>query len=167
MYLIYFYSNETDDIIPKMVIDNLEDVRRNIMKIIYDIIVFEEGKKKADEMIIFNNNEKILFDGLDNGIYIKVNNNRYNIFKKTSKYITQNGWFSSYNTTIYDNALLGYLSFLSIPDKDCINQQTTNIENKINIPRPSLIINKPIINKSTISYQDVIFELKNKVKLVK
>ena len=84
MYLIYFYSHISDEIIPKDVINDFSNIENNIIKIIKDIIIFEEGKKKADLLSIFKNDEKILFDGLDDGIYIQQKGNKY--------YFKQNRW---------------------------------------------------------------------------
>jgi hypothetical protein len=172
MYLIYFYSAINDEIIPKVTVDNTEDIKKTILKTIYDIIVFEEGKRKAEQMIIFDDQEKILFEGLDDGIYVSITNNRYNIFKKKRKFVIKNGWFTTYKDAIYDNINLGYFSFLSIPGKtqESIISQP-NLSNFIPIAPPPIVIktiknndNKKVIT-NTNTFEDVIFELKNKFNM--
>jgi hypothetical protein len=157
-----------DEIIPKLTVDNTQDIKKNILKTIYDIILFEEGQRKADQMIIFNDQEKILFEGLDDGIYVSITNNRYNIFKKKQKYITKNGWFSTYNEAIYDNINLGYFSFLSIPGKtqETIISQSSILPNLVPIAPPPIVIKTIKNNKNiTNTFEDVIYELKNKFNM--
>jgi hypothetical protein len=164
MYLIYFYSAINDEIIPKVTVDNTQNIKKTILNSIYDIIVFEEGKRRADEMIVFENNEKILFDGLDEGIYVSITDNRYNIFKKKNKSITRNGWFSTYNESICDNINLGYFSFLSIPNKNQLSIISQPIlSTLVPIAPPPIMIKDNNSNKmKVVSFEDVICELKNK-----
>jgi|688.fasta_scaffold75620_2 hypothetical protein len=162
MYLIYFYSHISDEIIPKDVINDFSNIENNIIKIIKDIIIFEEGKKKADLLSIFKNDEKILFDGLDDGIYIQQKGNKYYFNKKMTKTILNNSWFLSSQSTISDNIILGYVSYFEIPliynKIECKNEINTminkNLENKIKD-----------VKMDDVSFDGVISELKRKFKV--
>jgi len=162
MYLIYFYSYISDEIISKEFINNFSNIEDKIIKIIKDIIIFEEGKKKADLLSIFKNDEKILFDGLDDGIYIQQKGNKYILNKKITKTVLNNGWFLSSQSMICDNIILGYVSYLEVPF----------INNKIECKNEiSTIINKSVVNNNKdvkideVSFDGVINELKKKFKV--
>jgi len=161
MYLIYFYSNVSDEIIPKIVVNDYSTIEDTIIKIIKEIIIFEEGKKRSDLLSIFKNDEKILFDGLDDGIYIQQKGNKYIFNKKITKAVLNNGWFSSSHSLISENNILGYVSYLEIP---CI-------ENKIKMKNiEPLKVNKSVESDNKIEnmnsgFDGVINELKKKFKL--
>jgi hypothetical protein len=174
MYLIYFYSYISDEIIPKIVVTSNHEITKTINSVIYDIIVFEEGKKKADMLYIFKDDEKVLFDGLDDGIYIQQMGNKYMLNKKIIKRTFYNGWFSKINQIEYDYIKIGYISFLKMPTiitqydstkidkKDNINEYGT--ENMSFLKMPSKKIDSDN-NEYGNGYNGVISELKSKFKL--
>ena len=171
MYLIYFYSHISNEIIPKLVVMSTNEIDNTINKIIYDIIVFEEGKKKADMLYIFKEDEKVLFDGLDDGIYVKKSCNKYLLNKKMTKHTLYNGWFSSVNQVEYENSEIGYVSFLQIPilnkpDVLDIPKNDTSISNRGIKDQQQIIDNKVHTNmNSDDGFDSVISELKKKFKL--
>jgi hypothetical protein len=159
MYLIYFYSYISDEIIPKEFINNFSNIEDKIIKIIKDIIIFEEGKKKADLLSIFKNDEKILFDGLDDGIYIQQRGNKYILNKKITKTVLNNGWFLSSQSLINENIIIGYVSYLEVP---FINN---NIECKNQIIKKNVENDNKDVKIDEVSFDGVINELKKKFKV--
>jgi hypothetical protein len=164
MYLIYFYSNITDELIPKNIIYNDDEIEKSILNIIRDIIIFEEGIKKADNITIFNEDEKILFDGLDEGIYIKKMNNKYYFHKKYNISSIERTWFSYYNKISSNHKTIGYLSFCKIP---IISTKETFIINTNNnkILEIKDVINEQYKNVSENNYANVLDEMKKKFKI--
>jgi hypothetical protein len=159
MYLIYFYSYISDEIISKEFINNFSNIEDKIIKIIKDIIIFEEGKKKADLLSIFKNDEKILFDGLDDGIYIQQRGNKYILNKKITKTVLNNGWFLSSQSLINENIIIGYVSYLEVP---FINN---NIECKNQIIKKNVENDNKDVKIDEVSFDGVINELKKKFKV--
>jgi hypothetical protein len=164
MYLIYFYSNITDELIPKNIIYNDDEIEKSILNIIRDIIIFEEGIKKADNITIFNEDEKILFDGLDEGIYIKKMNNKYYFHRKYNISSIERTWFSYYNKISSNHKTIGYLSFCKIP---IISTKETFIINTNNnkILEIKDVINEQYKNVSENNYANVLDEMKKKFKI--
>ena len=110
-------------------------------------------------LIFFKENEKILFDGLDDGLYIKQIGNKYNLYKKASKTVIRKGWLGTYPEKNSDNLFIGFFSYLDIP-----NSVSNNI---IKIPIKSINSEvKQIIKKedSLGGFDGVLNELKNKFK---
>lgn len=160
MYLIYFYSNITEDVIPKKTVSSINEIHETIMKDIYDMVVFEEGKRKADSLSIFKEHERILYEGLDDGLYIKQVDNKYKLYKKASRTIIRKGWISTYPEKNSDNLYIGFFSYVDVPNQPL----PTNI---IKIPIKAInkevkqIVNNP---KSEGGFEGVLNELKNKFK---
>ena len=172
MYLIYFYSNITDELIPKNIIYNEDEIEKSILNIIREIIIFEEGIKKADNISIFNEDEKILFDGLDEGIYIKIINNKYYFHKKYNISSIERTWFSYYNKISSNHKTIGYLSFCKIPiisTKETFiintNNNNNNNNNNYKIPEIKDVINEQYKNVSENNYANVLDEMKKKFKI--
>jgi hypothetical protein len=162
MYLIYFYSYISDEIIPKEFINDFSNIEDKIIKIIKDIIIFEEGKKKADLLSIFKNDEKILFDGLEDGIYIQQKGNKYIFNKKITKTVLNNGWFLSSQSSINDNIIIGYVSYLEVP---FINNKI-ECKNQINqIIKKNVEDNNKDVKIDDVNFDGVINELKKKFKV--
>jgi hypothetical protein len=165
MYLIYFYSNISNEIIPKIVV-NENNIEKEIMNIIYDIIIFEEGKKKADSLSIFKQNENVLFDGLDDGLYILQKGNKYMLNKKITKTTIYNGWLSSSSTIINENMVMGYVSFLKLPEfSDCNKVIENNSKSNIKMSNNDYKKVETDVVKKYNGMSDVITELKTKFKL--
>jgi hypothetical protein len=162
MYLIYFYSHISDKIIAKDYIDDFSNIRENIIKVIKDIIIFEEGRKKADLLYIFKEDEKILLDSLDDGLYIREIGEKFIFNKKITKAIIDNGWFGNYNRINSENILVGYVSYLEIPNN---NKRVLTIDNQIvNNINSNIIVNDKINNmeKHGFGFEGVLDELKKR-----
>jgi hypothetical protein len=165
MYLIYFYSNITGDVIPKKTVSDINHINETIKKDIYHMVVFEEGKRKADTLSIFTENEKILFNGLDDGLYVKQEGNKYNLYKKISDTVIKSGWISTYSEKMFDNIFIGFFSYLEVPNTQVPNTIQSN--NIIKIPIKSINTEVKQIIKKEVSlggFEGVLNELKNKFK---
>jgi|688.fasta_scaffold746207_2 hypothetical protein len=169
MYLIYFYSNITGDVIPKKTISDINHINETIKKDIYDMVVFEEGKRKADTLSIFTEKEKILFNGLDDGLYVKQEGNKYNLYKKISDTVIKSGWLTHYTERNFENKFIGFFSYLEIPNTEVTNTEVTNTiqSNIIKIPIKSIPKEVKQIVKNEVKlggFEGVLNELKNKFK---
>jgi hypothetical protein len=138
------------------------------------MVVFEEGKKKADSLSIFTEKERILFNGLDDGLYVKQEGKKYILYKIISDTVIKSGWLTQYTQRNFENKFIGFFSYLEIPNTELTNTEVPNTEvpntiqsNIIKIPIKAIPKEVKQIIKKEVSlggFDGVLNELKNKFK---